>query len=66
MKNSKNLAKLSEDISNELIDSIYLLRILDDLLQSDGQLCVLLKTIKNKTTTAFHKTEKCRKLISNV
>ena len=57
---------MSEDISTELIDSIYLLRIMEDLLQSDCQLCVLLKTIKDKTTSAFHKTEKCRKVISNV
>ena len=66
MKKHKNLAKMSEDISAELIDSIYLLRIMEELLQSNGQLCVLLKTIKGKTTSAFYKTEKYRKLISNV
>lgn len=55
-------AKYQKDVSAELLDVIYLLKILEELFDGDGKITTLLKVLINKTQSAFKKNEDCRKL----
>lgn len=65
MKNKKelNLAQLTQDISQKLIDTIYLLEITNEIIEGDGKLGILIKTIKRNIKNSFYEVEKCRQKI---
>ena len=66
MKNQKNLKTLSSEISNQLIDVIYLLDTLEELTDNSGKEEVVIRTAKNKIKKSFYINEMCRKIISPV
>jgi hypothetical protein len=66
MKKGKNLKILSTEISNNLIDTIYLVEILEDFLNYSGKEEILVRILKKKIKSSFYKIEKCRKMISFV
>ena len=50
-------AKYQKEVSVELLDVIYLLKILEELFDGDGKITTLLKVLINKTQSAFKKNE---------
>ena len=59
-----NIVELNRDISNKLIDSFYLLEILEELSNYDAKEGILLSLVKNNIKSAFDNIEKCRSMIS--
>ncbi len=57
------ISSRQKQISKELIDSIYLLRIFEKIVDGDGEMSTLLRVIKNKVTLAFNEIEKCRNIV---
>ena len=53
----QTLSELSKDISCKLLDSINLLRVLEEINDGDSKTGVILSSLKDKTTSAFHKIE---------
>ena len=66
MKHKRNLAELTYDISNNLLDSIRLTDILEDQIDGEAKSDTILRLIRNKIKSAFFNIEKCRKIISIV
>ena len=64
MENDKNIVELNRDISNKLLDSFYLLEILEELSNYDAKEGILLSLVKNNIKSAFDNIEKCRSMIS--
>lgn len=65
MTKERNLARLTSEISHLLLESIYLIEILEDVLDGDGKTSTLLNEISKKTKKAFNNNEDCRQFISN-
>lgn len=62
MEKENTLVKLTEDISEKLLDSKYLIEILEEMLE-DAKSTTLLSIIKKKIYTAFRENEECRQKI---
>ena len=62
MKNIK-LTEYQKNIAKELIDMLYLLQILEDILDGEGKASTLVSIIRKKTKFAFDKIEKCRNIL---
>lgn len=63
MENQQNLAELSKEISNKLLDSANLLKTLEEIIDGKAQEATLLIIIQNNIKSAFDKIEKCRTMI---
>lgn len=64
MKKYKNLEERSKIISEKLLETIYLLEILEDFCESDAKAGTLVSMANKNINISFHEIEKCRKLIS--
>ena len=64
MEEKKNLEQLTAEISNQLFDSITLLKILEDALEGKRKEELLVTSLQNKINQAFNYTETCRQMIS--
>ena len=64
MKKNKSLAKISKNISSKILDSIYLIDVLDDLADGEAKELTILNIIRNNLKTSFNDIEQCRKIIS--
>lgn len=64
MNNKQSLSKLSRNISRKLLDSIYLLEIMEELTDGKAKEGTLLDIVQNKIHTAFNDIEQCRKILS--
>ena len=62
MEETKNLAELHKEISEELLDSIRMLDILSDI-SSEPKENTLINLVLEKVNSAFDKTSECRKMI---
>ena len=60
MDKEQNLAELSRDISDKLINSKFLLEILEEMAMSDAKIGTMISVIKNNITSAFNDIEECR------
>ena len=63
-KKHKNLAQLNKEISNRLLNSCYLLEILEDIMGGEAKEGILIDTVKRNVLKSFDDIEKCRKIIS--
>lgn len=64
MEEKKNLETLSENVSDKILESIYLIEILDELYDGCGKEGILLTSLKRNMKSAFEAIEDCRKMIS--
>lgn len=64
MEEPKNLEELTKKISNDLIDTINLLDILEEILEGKRKEDFLVNSIKKNVRNAFNNIESCRQLIS--
>lgn len=62
MKYTK-ISKHQQIAAEKLLDSMYLLQILYEILESEGKFSTLLNVIRKNVKFAFHEIEKCRKLL---
>ena len=60
METDKNLAELSRDISDKLINTKILLEILQEMAMNDAQIGTMISVILNNINDAFNNIEKCR------
>ena len=60
MEKEKNLAELTRDISNSLLNSINLLEILKEITDIDSKTGTVLTLIQNNLNSAFENLENCR------
>ena len=66
MEYSENIIQLNKDISSKLLDSIYLLEILDDLVDGEPKEGTILSMLKQNITSSFQEISDMRKLISDI
>ncbi len=64
MKKYKNLEDRNRIISEKLLESIYLLEILEETYESQAKEGTLINLAIKNINIAFKETEKCRKMIS--
>lgn len=64
MDETKNLEELTTEISNQFLDSVYILDILEEIAECDTKECFLISLLKNNVHKSFKTMEACRKLIS--
>ena len=64
MEESKNLADLTKDISNQLICSIELPDILEDVVDGERKEYFLVSSLQKNINKAFKDIEICRQMIS--
>ncbi|MBO6257463.1 hypothetical protein J6N69_05460 [bacterium] len=65
MKKYKNLEERSRIISEKLLESIYLLEILEQACESQAKKGTLVNIAIKNVNIAFKEVEKCRKMISH-
>ena len=63
MEENLNLAQICTEISGNLLDSINLLEILDNLADGDSKIDTIIDYLQQNITSAFKNIEKCRKII---
>ncbi|MBQ3311434.1 hypothetical protein IJG72_05085 [bacterium] len=63
MENKLNLAELTKDISNRLLETKYLLDIMEDIIDGESKLETLHKQVMKNIISAFHEIEECRQKI---
>ena len=63
MENQTNLAQLSRDISDKLLDSMNLLSTLEEIIENEAREETLLSIIQNNIKSAFEEIEQCRQMI---
>lgn len=63
MESTENLAELSRSISGKLLDSINLLKTLEEIIDGNTKEATLLTIIQNNIKSAFDEIEQCRKMI---
>ena len=65
MKNKKeqNIAQLSKNISRKLIESMYFLEIMSDIIEGEGKLDTIIKHLRLNMKSAFSMIEQCRNKI---
>ncbi len=62
MKYTK-LSKHHQIAAEKLVDTIYLLQILYDILDGEGKTSTLLNVIRKNVKYVFHEIEKCREVL---
>jgi hypothetical protein len=62
MEETKNLAELHKEISQELLEPIHMLEILSDMTTSSKE-SALLDILTKNITSAFSKVSNCRRMI---
>ena len=65
MEDNKNLADLCSEISDNLYETLNIVDIFYELVESEVKQSFLLDLIKKDVKKAFNNIEICRKLISN-
>ena len=60
MENEQNLAKLTRDISNSLLNSINLVEILEEITDIDSKSGTVITILQNNLKSAFENIENCR------
>lgn len=63
MEKQTSLAELSKDISNKLLESHYLLEILQDESDIETKFQTILSILEKNISSAFREIEACRKMI---
>ena len=66
MEETKNLAELCRDISNELVEALSVVNILYEISDGDSKQEILLKIINKNIRLSFENIEKCRSMIAIV
>ena len=64
MTEQKTLAEKSGSISDKLLNSIYLVEILSDIVDGEAHEATLLEIVRQNLKSAFQEVEECRELIS--
>jgi len=59
----KKLEHHYENISSKLLESIYLVDVLEDLADGEGKTGTVLGIIKRDLKSAFYKVESCREVL---
>jgi len=65
MDETKNLSKLTAEISENLLNSMIFLEILKDIIDGETKEDILISNIFNNIKNAFNNIEICRKTISD-
>ena len=63
MEETKKISVLSTDIAQKLLNSIYLLDILYDIIDGDAKECTLINEIRRCVKISFDEINECRKVI---
>ncbi len=63
MEKEMNLAELSKDISNKLLESQYLIDVIHDIVEGDPKLTTLILLLRKNIMLSFNEIEECRKKI---
>lgn len=63
METEITLTELTKNISRKLLDSKYLLEILQEIIDGESHLATLVSIIENNVNTAFNDISVCRKNI---
>lgn len=66
MEHFENILQLNKDISSKLLDSIYLLEILDDLIDGEPKEGTILSVLKQNIISSFQEISDMRRLISDI
>jgi len=64
MKKNKNLSQLHKDISRNLLESLRLIKILDELNDGEAKYSILIDMLQQKISTSFNSISKCQRMIS--
>lgn len=65
MEEIKNLKELTKRISNNLLETISVLDILEEIIDGKRQESFLVSSMQDRIYNAFNDIEECRKLIAN-
>ena len=63
MESELNLAELGRNISDKLVDSKYLIDILEEIAEGEPKLQILINLLKQNIMSAFKEIEECRQKI---
>lgn len=63
MTGERNLAEITRDISNRLLNSKYIVETLAEITENEAKTDFLLSTLKDNICSAFWDTEECRQKI---
>lgn len=66
MEEQKNLQQMTEEISDKLLETRYLLDILDELVNNDAKMHTIVLQSNKNIKFSFDMVEKCRTMISRV
>ena len=66
MEEQMNLQKMTEEISNKLLDTKYILDILEVLTDGEPKEYILISQAKSHVKSSFIMLENCRNLIANI
>lgn len=64
MKKYKNLATRNREISDRILESIYLLDVLELITDGEAKTDVIIKAIKKHLKYGFREIEACRKIVA--
>ncbi len=64
MENEKSLATMNQQVSAKLLESMYLLDILEDLLEGNAKESIILSLVIKNIEFSFDEISECRKIIS--
>jgi len=65
MEETKNLKELTSKISNNLLETISILDILEEIIDGERKEGFLVSSMQMRIHNAFNDIEECRKLIAN-
>lgn len=65
MEDTKNLKNLTAKISNNLLETISVLDILEEIIDGERKESFLVSSMQERIHNAFSDIEECRKLIAN-
>ncbi len=63
MESELNLAELGRNISDKLVDSKYLIDIMEEIAEGEPKLQILINLLKQNIMSAFKEIEECRQKI---
>ena len=66
MEEQTNLQKMTEEISNKLLDTKYILDVLEELTECDPRENILISQARERVESSFLTVENCRRLIANI
>lgn len=66
MKNKFNLKTSQRHIASSLLQTIYIIDILEEIADGDGKMTAMLNYIRKNVRFSFNETEKCRKLLQGI